>query len=287
LPKIPLGTNKPNRPLAGCRILVSRARKQAGALSSQLRELGCGVIEIPFIEIRKPSSYKPLDTALRNLAGYDWLILTSVNGVEALFARLGRLKLNRGALSHLKIAAIGPATKKAIEAHDVHVQVTPKEYVAESVVSALHRRVKGKRILLVRAKVARDVIPRELRKAGASVDVIEAYETVAPESSRKRLQAAVMSARRPHAITFTSSSTVKNFVGLLGLRAARAALKKSGPERGIHSASIGPVTSATLRELGLPVDIEAREYTIPGLVAALTQTSQAMRSSRAAASGRQ
>jgi uroporphyrinogen-III synthase len=287
LPKIPLGTNKPNRPLAGCRILVSRARKQAGALSSQLRELGCGVIEIPFIEIRKPSSYKPLDTALRNLAGYDWLILTSVNGVEALFARLGKLKLNRGALSHLKIAAIGPATKKAIEAHDVHVQVTPKEYVAESVVSALHRRVKGKRILLVRAKVARDVIPRELRKAGASVDVIEAYETVAPESSRKRLQAALTSARRPHAITFTSSSTVKNFVGLLGLRAARAALKKSGPEQGIHSASIGPVTSATLRELGLPVDIEAREYTIPGLVAALTQTSQAMRSSRAAASGRQ
>lgn len=287
MPKIPLGTNKQNRPLAGCRVLVSRARKQAGALSSQLRELGCGVIEIPFIEIRKPSSYKPLDTALRNLAGYDWLILTSVNGVEALFARLGKLKLNRGALSHLKIAAIGPATKKAIEAHDVHVQVTPKEYVAESVVSALHRRVKGKRILLVRAKVARDVIPRELRKAGASVDVIEAYETVAPESSRKRLQAAVMSARRPHAITFTSSSTVKNFVGLLGLRAARAALKKSGPERGIHSASIGPVTSATLRELGLPVDIEAREYTIPGLVAALTQTSQAMRSSRAAASGRQ
>jgi uroporphyrinogen-III synthase len=283
LPKIPLGTNKQNRPLAGCRVLVSRARKQAGALSSQLRELGCGVIEIPFIEIRKPSSYKPLDTALRNLAGYDWLILTSVNGVEALFARLGRLKLNRGALSHLKVAAIGPA----IEAHDVHVQVTPKEYVAESVVSALHRRVKGKRILLVRAKVARDVIPRELRKAGASVDVIEAYETVAPESSRKRLQAALTSARRPHAITFTSSSTVKNFVGLLGLRAARAALKKSGPERGIHSASIGPVTSATLRELGLPVDIEAREYTIPGLVAALTQTSQAMRSSRAAASGRQ
>ena len=287
MPKIPLGTNKQNRPLAGCRVLVSRARKQAGALSSQLRELGCGVIEIPFIEIRKPSSYKPLDTALRNLAGYDWLILTSVNGVEALFARLGKLKLNRGALSHLKIAAIGPATKKAIEAHDVHVQVTPKEYVAESVVSALHRRVKGKRILLVRAKVARDVIPRELRKAGASVDVIEAYETVAPESSRKRLQAALTSARRPHAITFTSSSTVKNFVGLLGLRAARAALKKSGPERGIHSASIGPVTSATLRELGLPVDIEAREYTIPGLVAALTQTSQAMRSSRGAASGRQ
>ncbi len=273
-------TNKKTLPLTGCRVLVSRAKKQAGALSSELRALGCGVIEIPFIEIRKPRSYKPLDAALRGLRSYDWLILTSVNGVEALLSRLAKLKLKPDALAHLKIAAIGPATRKAIEAGGVRVDVTPKEYVAESVVSALHRRVKGKRVLLVRAKVARDVIPRELRQAGATVDVIEAYETVAPESSRKRLQAALKSARRPHAITFTSSSTVKNFVGLLGIRAARAALKKSGVYHGVHSASIGPVTSATLREFGLPVDIEAGEYTIPGLVAAIVQKSEAMRSGR-------
>ena len=152
------------------------------------------------------------------------------------------------------------------------VTVTPKEYVAESVVSALRRRVKGKRVLLVRAKVARDVIPRELRKAGAEVDVVEAYETVAPKSSATRLRAALASqTRRPDAITFTSSSTVKNFVGLLGLRGARAALKKSSRDQGVRSASIGPVTSATLREFGLPVDIEAREYTIPGLVAAIVK----------------
>jgi uroporphyrinogen-III synthase len=147
--------------------------------------------------------------------------------------------------------------------------VTPKEYVAESVVASLHNRVNGKRVLLVRAKVARDVIPRELRRTGAMVDVIEAYETVAPKSSQRRLREVLAGKRKPHAITFTSSSTVKNFVGLLGLRSARAVLKKSAPDHGVHSASIGPVTSATLREFGLPVDIEAKTFDIPGLVAAI------------------
>ena len=257
-------------PLAGCRVLVSRAKKQAGALSSALRELGCRVIEIPFIELREPSSYQPLDSALRNLAAYDWLILTSVNGVEALFARLAKKQIDASALSHLKITAIGPATRKAIEQHGLRVAVTPKEYVAESVVTALRRRVKGKRVLLVRAKIARDVIPRELRNAGAEVDVVEAYETVVPKSSETRLRALLAKKTlRPHAITFTSSSTVRNFVELLGLRSARAALKKPTRHHGVHTASIGPVTSATLREFGLPVDIEAEEYTIPGLVAAI------------------
>jgi uroporphyrinogen-III synthase len=258
-----------NLPLAGCRVLVSRAKEQAGALTSALRQLGCEVVEIPFIEIRKPRSYRPLDSALRDLAAYDWLILTSVNGVNALFQRLAKQGLDVSSLAHLKIAAIGPATRKAIEEHALQVTVTPKEYLAESVVAALHRRVKGKRVLLVRAKVARDVIPRELRKAGALVDVVEAYETVAPKSSAKRLRAVLARVRRPHAITFTSSSTVRNFVQLLGLRGARVTLRKSEPHHGVHTASIGPVTSATLREFGLPVDIEARKYTILGLVAAI------------------
>jgi uroporphyrinogen-III synthase len=259
-------------PLAGCRVLVSRARKQAGALSSALRDLGSQVIEIPFIEIRKPTSYAPLDAALQKLAVYDWLILTSVNGVEALLDRMAKKRIGTSALSHSKIAAIGPATRKAIEQHGLRVSVTPKEYVAESVVASLQRRVKGKRVLLVRAKVARDVIPRELRKAGAEVDVVEAYETVAPKSSEKRLRAALAHrTQKPHAITFTSSSTVKNFVELLGVRCARAVLKKRAGHRGTHTASIGPVTSATLREFGLPVDIEAKEYTIPGLVAAIVE----------------
>lgn len=268
-------------PLAGCRILVSRAKKQAGVLSSALRELGCQVIEIPFIEIRKPGSYQPLDSALRNLAAYDWLILTSVNGVEALFERLAKKKVDAAALAHLKITAIGPATRKAIEERGLRVAVTPKEYVAEAVVASLQRKVKGKRVLLVRAKIARDVIPRELRNAGAKVDVVEAYETVAPKSSAKRLRALLASpTERPDAITFTSSSTVKNFVSLLGLRSARTALKKSARHQGVHAASIGPVTSATLRDFGLPVDIEAKEYTIPGLVTAIVEASKHLRGAR-------
>ena len=243
-------------------MLVGRARHQAGALSVELRKLGATVMEIPFIEIRKPRSFEPLDSALRRVADYDWLILTSANGVEALWSRLAKLHLTTDDLKHLRIAAIGPATKKAIEQHGVEVDVVPKEYVAESVVRSLQRRVQGKRVLLVRAKVARDVIPRELRKADAHVDVVEAYETIVPESSRSRLRAAFENPRRrPHVVTFTSSSTVRNFVDLLGSRPPSV--------EGIRFASIGPVTSATLRELGLRVDIAAKEFTIPGLVKAI------------------
>lgn len=300
-----------NQPLNGIRLLVGRARHQAGALSSELRKRGAEVIEIPFIEIRKPKSFRPLDAALKNLGTYDWLILTSVNGAEAMWERLRRLQLLRNAnrtlpesnsrreghdvsradrpsdlraaltaeAPHLRIAAIGPATKKAIEQRGAKVTVVPKEYVAESVVSSLKNKVKGKSVLLVRAKVARDVIPRELRKAGAHVKVVEAYETVVPQSSRVRLRAALKDPKkRPHVVTFTSSSTVRNFVELLGFRAAstRPAIRGRGRPRrtgldGIQMASIGPVTSSTLREQGFTVDIAAKEFTIPGLVAAIAQ----------------
>jgi uroporphyrinogen-III synthase len=251
-----------SRPLAGVRVLVGRARHQASALSSELRKLGATVIEIPFIKIRKPRSFKLLDSALRDLGSYDWLILTSVNGVEAMWGRLAKLRPMKTTSKRLRIAAIGPATRKAIERRGRKVDVVPKEYVAESVVRSLRRRVKGKRVLLVRAKVARDVIPRELRRAGAKVDVVEAYETVVPASSRSRLRRLLRNPkRRPRVVTFTSSSTVRNFVALLG--APTASLDR------IRLASIGPITSATLRELGLPVHIEAREFTIPGLVEAI------------------
>ena len=255
------------KPLSGVRILVGRARHQAGALSSELRKLGATVIEIPFIEIRKPSSFKPLDSALRNLEQYDWLILTSVNGVDAMWERMGKIRLKNTSLQRLHVAAIGPATKKAIEQRGAHVDVVPKEYVAESVVRSLRRRVNGKRVLLVRAKVARDVIPVELRKAGAHVDVVEAYETVVPQSSRMRLRIALANPwLRPQMITFTSSSTVRNFAALVGARGKRAL-------HGIRMVSIGPVTSSTLRELGFQVDIAAKEFTIPGLVAAILRAS--------------
>ena len=269
-----------SHPLKGIRVLVGRAKHQAGALSGKLRERGATVIEIPFIEIRKPKSFKPLDGALKSLDTYDWLILTSVNGVEAMWERMRKLTLRQGHWGSLHVAAIGPATKKAIEQRGQRVHIVPKEYVAESVVQSLKNKVKGKRVLLVRAKVARDVIPHELRKAGAHVDVVEAYETLVPQSSRSRLRAILKNPeKRPQLVTFTSSSTVRNFVQLLGShRAARMPLAR-GRERprhtslnGILMASIGPVTSATLRELGLRVDIAAQEFTIPGLVAAIVRT---------------
>jgi uroporphyrinogen-III synthase len=263
-------TGKKDPPLTGLRIVVGRARHQARALSSGLRDLGAIIVEIPFIEIRKPRSHKALDTALKKLLEYDWLILTSVNGVAAVWERLHKLHLSNQQLKHLKVAAIGPATKQAIETRGIKVKVVPEEYVAESVVASLRHQVAGKRVLLARAKVARDLIPRELRKLGAKVDVVEAYETVIPHSSGTSLRAILKDPkRRPHIITFTSSSTVRNFVALLGEN-GRARSGKANPLEGIRFASIGPVTSSTLRKLALPVDIEAKEYTIPGLIEALT-----------------
>ena len=294
----------PNQSLSGIRVLVGRARHQAGTLSSQLRKRGAEVIEIPFIEIRKPRSFQPLDAALKTLATYDWLILTSVNGVEAMWNRLETIRERhdfslepalsehcepKGAITASKstsalaaegqlprIAAIGPATRKAIEQRGAKVDVVPKEYVAESVVRSLKNNVKGKRVLLVRAKIARDVIPRELRKAGAYVDVVEAYETIVPQSSRARLRATLKNPeKRPHVVTFTSSSTVRNFRSLVGSREAMELLPgvrgrgRGRPRHTILMASIGPVTSSTLREYGLSVDIVAKEFTIPGLVAAI------------------
>lgn len=262
-----------NHPLAGTRILVGRARHQAGSLSTSLRGLGASVIEIPFIEIRKPQSYGPLDDALKNIKSYDWLILTSANGVEAMWERMRKLRITRRTLERLQIAAIGPATKKAIVKHGLKVKMVPEEYVAESVVKGLRDKVPGKRVLLTRAKVARDVIPEELRSAGALVDVVEAYETVAPEKSRERLRALMRNAsRRPHVVIFTSSSTARNFAGLLG--------RVEPPLKGMQFASIGPVTSATLRELRMPVAIEAREFTMGGLIRAIVLARYAEASAR-------
>jgi uroporphyrinogen-III synthase len=247
------------QPLAGKRVLVGRAKSQAGALSKLLRQAGATPIEIPFIEIVPPHSYSKLDRALREIDSYDWLILTSVNGVEVLLERARRAHLKSP--KTLKVAAIGPATRAAIEKHRVKVAVTPKEYVAESVVRALRRKVKGKRVLLCRAEVARDVIPTELRKAGARVDVVEAYRTVLPKASQAKVRKLLSSEKqRIDAIVFTSSSTVKNFVDLAG---------KNADLKGIALVSIGPVTSATLREHRLKPTVEARPYTMTGVVRAL------------------
>jgi uroporphyrinogen-III synthase len=250
-------------PLSGWRILTTRASKQSGGLAAPLREMGAELIEIPTIVIKPPSSYKALDAALRNIASYDWLILTSVNGVEALFARMKKLGIAPKNLAHLLVAAIGPATRREIEQRGLKVSVTPDRYVAEAVVQALKGKTNGKRVLLVRAKVARDVLPIELRKNGARVDVAEAYETHVPKGAKAKLNRLFShDTSRPDIVTFTSSSTATNFLSLLekdhyhGLRE-------------IWLASIGPVTSDTLRQAGFKPNIEALEYTMEGLALAI------------------
>jgi len=256
---------KKEEPLGGWRILTTRASRQSGGLARPLREMGAEVVEIPTIEIKPPRSYKGLDSALRKIGDYDWLILTSVNGVEALFSRLKKLRIAPAKLGHLHVAAIGPATRREIEKQGLKVTVTPEQYIAESVVQALKDRTRGKRVLLVRAKVARDVLPIELKKAGARVDVAEAYETHIPRGAKAKLNRLFSNdSSRPDIVTFTSSSTATNFLALLekdhwhGLRE-------------IWLASIGPVTSETLRQAGFKTNIEALEYTMEGLALAIAK----------------
>lgn len=253
------------QPLQGRRIVVTRAHDQAREFIHRLEELGATVISIPMIEIQPPQSFQPLDKALAKIQKYDWLVLTSVNGVHALRRRLEKAGIAPSALRHLRIAAIGPATAEAIESLGLKVEIVPKEYVAESVVQAVGGRVAGKQVLLVRAKVARDVIPQELQKAGADVDVVEAYQTVMPVNCPRNLQEHLADGRlAADAITFTSSSTAKNFAAALPQGASPKTIL-----HGVEVVSIGPATSATLREIGIPQVLEARTYTLEGVKEAL------------------
>ena len=240
-------------PLFGQRIVVTRDRRQAAELAEPLEELGAEVLLLPVIEIQPPADPGPLDRAIACLDSYDWLIFTSANGVRAFVDRLTDIRMLRA-----KVCAIGPATAAAVEALHIKVDRMPKEYVAESLLEALAADdLAGKRVLLPRAAVARDLVPVELTRRGAIVDVVEAYRTVVPEDAAARAREVL--ARKPHWITFTSSSTVRNFVAVAG----RDALQ------GVKIASIGPITSATARELGLTVDVEADPHTVAGLVEAI------------------
>lgn len=258
------------RPLAGRKILITRAWHQAQSLATALEEKGASVLAIPAIEIIPPDSYAALDAALWNAKKYQWLVVTSVNGAEVLAQRLAALSMAPGAFDHLKIAAIGPATARGLGEIGLHVDEVPKQSIAESLVESLREQVSGQNVLLIRAKVARDVLPEEMRKAGATVDVVDAYQTVIPASSSEALRLAFAApSRLPDAVTFTSSSTVTNFFRLL-----HEANITAWPAT-MAAASIGPITSRTLRHHGIEPAVEAAEYTIPGLVAALCRWSAA------------
>ena len=247
-------------PLRGRTILVTRARHQAGRLAEALRAKGAAVIEIPAIEIVPPASYADLDAALGNLSQYQWLIVTSANGVEAMRERMAALNLSSRDFSHLKIAAVGSATSQALCDMELTVAITPPEYVAESLLEALGPTVGGHRVLLARAAVARDAIPDALRARGATVDVVDAYRTVIPDESVERVRVLFgEKGRTPDAATFTSSSTVTNFLALLRAAGVQA-------PAAMKAVSIGPITSATLRELGWEPAAEADPHDLAGLV---------------------
>jgi uroporphyrinogen-III synthase len=252
-------------PLAGRTILVTRARRQAGRLSDELRARGATVLEIPAIEIVPPGSYAALDAALANLSHYQWLIVTSVNGAQALRDRMAALGLSAGALAHLQVAAVGASTAQALRDLGLAIAVTPREYVAESLLEALGERTVGESVLLARAAVARDVIPDVLRAKGTNVDVVDAYRTVIPADSVTGVRTIFgAGGQLPDAATFTSSSTVTNFLALL--REAGVAAPSA-----MKAVSMGPVTSATLRECGWEPAAEADRHDLGGLVEAVVR----------------
>jgi uroporphyrinogen-III synthase len=248
-------------PLAGRRVLVTRAAHQAGKLSERLGALGAEPIEVPVLEIRRPAGHDAIDLALRSLDSYDWLILTSANTVRAFAERAAELGLPLAPHVALKVAAIGEATANAARKQGLPVTLIPGAYVAEAMVEALAKQAVGQKFLLARAAVARDVIPDALRAVGAKVDVVDAYRNVMPEAAPTLLREAL---QYPiDAATFTSSSSVTHL---------EEAARQAGiafPFAGVAAVSIGPVTSKTLRELGWEPAAEAQRSDIRGLIEAV------------------
>ena len=278
-------------PLQGKRILVTRTRQQASVLSERLRELGAIPIEFPTIQIVVPQDWGLLDNALKRLCMaeyYDWLVFTSVNGVSICFERLCSLGYDAGAIGNVRVAAIGPATAAALARYGISVDLVPGEYIAEGVAAALiddarqrGESLQGMRILLARAAEARNVLVSALQQVGAVVDEVAAYRTIpiTSDDERGREILRLLQTYQLDILTFTSSSTVRNFMHWLTVStgnvvaplagAGSADARSAGTTPNI--ACIGPITSQTARELGLDVDIEAKEFTIDGLVEAIVR----------------
>ena len=249
-------------PLFGRRIMVTRTRAQASRLTRFLTELGAGVIECPTIQPAPPEDWGPVDEALGRLPDFDWLVLTSPNGVDYFRERLLSHGLDARSLAGLKVAAIGPATVEKLQGLGIKADLMPDEYVAEGLVKALTAQgVSGANILLARAAEARDVLPRELAAAGARVTEAALYQTLTPEDLTVEAKEALAQGQ-VDLCTFTSSSTVTNLMELLGDRGQDF-------RRQVPAACIGPITGDTARKAGLNVAAEASVYTVPGLVDAV------------------
>ena len=244
--------------LAGKRIVVTRAAHQAEELAKPLRELGAEVILLPVLSIVPPENLEPLQTAAAQIDAYDWIVFGSANAVDA----LGR-HLNPGQpVPKARIAAVGRATREAVQRMGWHVDVVPDTFVAESLVEALSQyRLKDRRVLITAAAVTRDVIPRALEELGSHVTVVEAYRNIAPEGIAPQARDLFAGPACPDWVTFASSSAVDRLVELVGTAALTS----------VRIASIGPITSSTVREHGLEVDAEPLEHTIAALVSSIAE----------------
>ena len=239
--------------LFGKKIVVTRTRQQASKLSIQLENLGAEVLEFPTIKIAAPSdNFKNLDAAISNIKNFAWIIFTSANGVENFFERLKLFKLDARALSNSKIAVIGSATAEKLSNFGIIADIIPEKFCAESLIDALKNSVAGKNILIARAEVAREILPLELENFGANVTIAAAYKTVPADAEKINFAEVDL-------ITFTSSSTVENFVKAAGIEI----LQK------VKTAAIGTITAQTLKNFGVTADIIAKEFTIAGLVDAI------------------
>ncbi len=249
------------RPLTDKRILITRTRHQASELAAQLEALGATTVLIPTIEIVPPESYVPLDAAIAHLDTFDWLLFTSANAVDVFGQRQAILISSTNPnLRRPRIAVIGPATARAVQALGLTVDLIPPRYIAESLAESLAPHAPNANMLLLRAAQARDILPETLTAAGAHLTIAEAYRNQMPPGSIPALQTLFApSATSPDAITFTSASTARNLFDLL--EAANLTLPS-----GITLASIGPVTSQALRDLGHAPTIEAAAPAIPALI---------------------
>ena len=251
------------RSLCGKKIIVTRAAEHAGEFSSKLAARGATVLECPTIKLVEPESWQLLDLAIRDLAGYDWVVLTSANAARYFFQRMEALGFDARALAGCRICAVGPKTADEIRLHGIRPDLVPTDYKAEGVVDEFSRLdMQNARVLFPRADKARDVIPQELKRMGAHVDSPVAYRNVFPDRLPPETLFA-LEKRSVDCITFTSSSTVQNLAAMLGEEMMLDMLK------GVVVASIGPITSKSCRELGLKVDIEPQSYTMEALAEAL------------------
>lgn len=243
--------------LLGVRIVVTRAAHQAEELAKPLRELGAEAILLPTIGIAPPADPTPLREAAKCADEYDWIIFTSANAIRAFAAELP----HSPALCKANVAAVGSATRELAEQHGFRVKLVPERYVAEALVQAFTKQdLNGQRILIPSAAVTRDIVPAELRKRGAQVDVVEAYRNVVPAQAAERA-ARAFHEPYPDWVTFASSSAVDNLVQLVGTASLRS----------VKIATIGPITSGTVRKHGLSVAVEAAVYTVAGLVEAICE----------------